>query len=49
MRKRGVVQQDAGDMEEESSERTGQPLLVGKIDDDSMVEIVQYKSSHIFT
>ena len=32
MKKMGVVQQDAGDeLEEESSERTGQPLLAGKI------------------
>ena len=37
MRKRGVVQQDAGDREGEgeSGERTGQPPLVGKICQDN--------------
>ena len=39
MKKRGVVQQDAGigRVEEESGERTGQPPLAGKICQDNKV------------
>ena len=40
MKKRGVVQQDAG-LEEKNSERTGQSLLVGKIgQDDKLMMII---------
>ena len=43
MKKRGVVQQDARDkvgLLEESSERTGQPLLAGKICQDNKLMIM---------
>ena len=42
MKKRGVVQQDAGDREGWSGERTGQPPLAGKIRQDNKLMMMIY-------